>query len=157
MSVEIQRCIELAGIPGDPALRSFVEAALPADRGGEICLRVVDEAEGRALNLKWRGKDYATNVLSFPASLPPGLPVDQAPELVGDIVLCAPVIAREAELQGKQLDHHWAHLVVHGVLHLIGFDHTDPATAARMEQTERDCLARMDMPDPYQEAPGAAN
>jgi probable rRNA maturation factor len=157
MSVEIQREVELSGIPADGELRAHAEAALddPADAG--ICIRIVDEAEGRSLNRRWRGKDYATNVLAFPASVPPGLPDGSAPGVMGDVVICAPVVAREAVEQHKDPVHHWAHLVVHGVLHLRGFDHIQAASAAEMEQLEREILSRLGISDPYaDEAAGGA-
>jgi len=149
MRVEIQRQLALDGIPDDESLRTYAEAALDNPAEAEICLRIVDEAEGRALNRQWRGKDYATNVLSFPGSAPPGLPEGSASALMGDVVLCAPVVAREAAAQGKALAHHWAHLIVHGVLHLRGFDHIEQPSAARMEQREREILAGLGISDPY--------
>lgn len=161
MPVEIQRQLELDGIPDDESLRKYAEAALdqsamdnPAQV--EICVRVVDEAEGRALNLQWRGKDYATNVLSFPGSVPPGLPAGSVPELMGDVVVCAPVVAREAQARDKALAHHWAHLIVHGVLHLRGFDHIEQPSASLMEQREREILAGLGISDPYLESNGSA-
>lgn len=111
----------------------------------ELTLRVVDEEEARALNLRWRARDYATNVLSFTAE---GL-ADIVPDFIGDMVLCAPVVAAEAAAQGKRTQDHWAHLTVHGVLHLLGFDHEDDASAAVMEQHERRILASMGIVDPY--------
>ncbi|HKK22196.1 MAG TPA: rRNA maturation RNase YbeY, partial [Pseudohaliea sp.] len=124
----------------------WVAAALGGDGGAaELTVRVVDEAEGRELNRRYRGKDYATNVLSFPADLPPGVDLP----LLGDLVLCAPVVAREAAGQGKLEAHHWAHLTVHGVLHLLGEDHQGDAEAERMEAAERRILAGLGMPDPY--------
>ena len=156
MRVEIQRQLELDGIPDDQALSRWAEAAMDAPAQAAVCIRVVDEAEGRALNLQWRGKDYATNVLSFPGSVPPGLPAGSTPALMGDIVLCAPVVAREAQAQEKMPAHHWAHLVIHGVLHLRGFDHIEQASASRMEQCEREVLAGLDIPDPYCDSYSAA-
>lgn len=114
----------------------------------ELTLRVVDEDEARALNLRWRERDYATNVLSFGAE---GL-ADIAPDFIGDIVLCAPVVAAEAAAQGKTAADHWAHLTVHGVLHLLGFDHQHDADAATMEQHERTILANLGVADPYRGA-----
>lgn len=152
MSVDIQRQVELDGIPDDEQLQTYAAAALADLESVGICLRIVDEAEGRALNLQWRGKDYATNVLSFPGSAPPGLPPDEASALSGDIVLCAPVIAREADVQSRPLAHHWAHLVIHGLLHLQGFDHIEEASAAEMEDRERRLLVDLGIPDPYREA-----
>ncbi|MEX2500645.1 MAG: rRNA maturation RNase YbeY [Wenzhouxiangellaceae bacterium] len=156
MGIEIQRQLELDGIPDDERLRRYAEAAFDDPAEAEICLRIVDEAEGRALNLLWRGKDYATNVLSFAGSRPPGLPEATVPELMGDIVLCAPVVAREGEAQDKPLAHHWAHLVVHGVLHLRGFDHIEQPSASLMEQREREILAGLGIPDPYPDSNDSA-
>jgi|SRR6056297_762052 len=151
MRVEIQRQLELDGIPDDASLRSYAQAAVDEAKGAEVCIRIVDEAEGRALNLQWRGKDYATNVLSFPGSAAPGVPAGEAPGHMGDVVLCAPVVAREAHAQGKSPAHHWAHLIVHGVLHLQGFDHIEQPSASLMEQREREILAGLDIPDPYRD------
>ena len=157
MPVEIERLLELNGIPDDQELQRFALAALPEGAQGNlnddtavrVHLRIVDEAESHALNLRWRGKDSATNVLSFPASLPAELPDGTELKLLGDVVLCAPVIAREAAVQQKPLTHHWAHLVIHGVLHLQGYDHTESEAAETMEQRERELLAGLGMPDPY--------
>ncbi|MGB0514404.1 MAG: rRNA maturation RNase YbeY [Wenzhouxiangellaceae bacterium] len=149
MTIDIQRELAAPALPDDDWLERWVRAALPEGTQPEICLRIVDEAEGRALNARWRGKDYATNVLSFPGSVPPGLPQDQVSGVSGDIVLCAPVVAREARAQHKSLDHHWAHLVVHGVLHLRGFDHIEAEPAEAMEALEREILGRQGIPDPY--------
>lgn len=114
----------------------------------EISLLIVDEAEGAELNLQWRHKNGPTNVLSFPSDLPAelGLP------LLGDLVICAPVVAKEALEQKKSLNSHWAHMMVHGTLHLLGFDHIDDHQAEQMESLETDILARIGYPDPYQES-----
>ncbi len=128
------------GAPPRPQVRRWVRAAcaLPA----AITVRFVDAAEGQALNRHWRGRDYATNVLSFA--------YQHDATLRGDLVLCLPVVEREAEAQGKPLDAHFAHLVVHGMLHLQGFDHeTGAADAARMEAREREILGHLGYPDPY--------
>jgi len=111
----------------------------------DVCLRIVDEREGRSLNRHYREKNYATNVLSFPAELPTGVKLP----LLGDIVICAPVVAREAREQHKPLHAHYAHLTVHGVLHLLGFDHEDERDAMVMETIERGILAGLGLPDPY--------
>ena len=113
----------------------------------ELSIRLVDEAESRELNRHYRGKDRPTNVLSFPAELPP---VVQSP-LLGDLVICAPLVVQEAQDQDKETLHHWAHLVVHGVLHLVGYDHQNETEAATMEAAEREILAGMGLPDPYQQ------
>ena len=111
----------------------------------ELSVRVVDEGEGRMLNQRWRQRDYATNVLSFPCDSLVDLPVP----LLGDVVLCAPVVLREAEEQGKPAAAHWAHLLVHGILHLRGYDHEQDTDALHMEQQEVAILARLGYPDPY--------
>ena len=136
------------GVPARASFQPWAMAALLAagQRGRfELSLRVVDNDEGLALNRDFRGKAYATNVLSFPADLPPR----RGPRLLGDIALCAPVVAREAAEQGKPLAAHYAHLIVHGMLHLQGYDHEDEAQAAEMEALERDVLGRLGFPDPY--------
>ena len=108
---------------------------------GALTIRVVGTAESRQLNRTWRGKDKPTNVLSFPAG-------DVADEL-GDLAICAPVVAREAREQGKALQAHWAHMVVHGVLHLLGYDHENDRDAGRMETKEAGILKQFGYPDPY--------
>ena len=110
--------------PDEAQLRRWCELALrQRTADSELTIRLVDEAEGRELNHTWRHKDYATNVLSFPAEIPDGI-LDIP--LLGDLVICAPVVAREAAEQGKALEAHWAHLVIHGCLHLLGYDHMEP-------------------------------
>ncbi len=137
---------------GVPARASFQASALAAltcagQRGRfELSLRVVDSDEGLALNRDFRGKAYATNVLSFPADLPPR----RGPRLLGDIALCAPVIAREAAEQGKSTRAHYAHLSIHGVLHLLGYDHQDEQSANTMEAIEIQALAALGHTNPYE-------
>jgi len=144
--IDVSYGLPRAGLPAAGTLRAYAEAALAGRReDGELSVRIVDTDEGRALNRDYRDKDYATNVLSFPAELPPGVPVP----ILGDLVLCAPVIAREAEEQGKPLKHHYAHMLVHGVLHLLGHDHMDEDEAEAMEAIEREVLAGLGIPDPY--------
>ena len=127
--------------PGPASLRRWAKLAA-GDRRGVLGIRV-GSRESRALNQRWRGRAKPTNVLSFPAS----------PELggrqIGDLVVCAPVVAREAREQGKSLASHWAHMIVHGTLHLLGFDHERAADAKRMEGRERALLARIGIADPY--------
>ena len=127
--------------PGPASLRRWARLAA-GGRGGELGIRVVGSGESRALNARWRGRDKPTNVLSFPAS-------PELPGQIGDIVVCAPVVAREAREQGKALAAHWAHMVVHGTLHLLGFDHGRAADAKRMESRERALLSRIGVADPY--------
>lgn len=136
----IQRASRASHIPSDRKLRAWARAAL-AGGPASVTLRYVAEAEGRRLNREYRGRDYATNVLTFVYSSRP---------LAGDIVVCAPVVAREAREQGKDLAAHHAHLLVHGLLHLQGMDHeASPGQARRMERRERALLARLGFPDPY--------
>jgi probable rRNA maturation factor len=128
--------------PGPASLRRWARVAA-GNRRGELGIRVVDSRESRALNGRWRGRDKPTNVLSFPAS------PDLRGRELGDLVVCAPVVAREAREQGKRLAAHWAHMVVHGTLHLLGYDHARAADAKRMEGRERALLARLGFADPY--------
>ena len=139
-----------AGIPAAVSFRKWVAAALAGRiREADLAIRIVGSKEGRSLNHHYRGKDYATNVLSFPAELPEGLPKGVKLPLLGDLVLCAPVIAKEAAAQGKPVAAHYAHLTVHGVLHLLGWNHEDIREAECMEQLEREILAGLGLPDPY--------
>ena len=140
------------GLPTRPQFRQWVLAALSgAGRrfDSDVAIQLVDAAEGQAMNQQYRGKDYATNVLSFPADLPEGLPEDFDFPQLGDLVICAPVVAREAAEQGKALGDHYAHLTIHGVLHLLGFDHVEEAEAEEMEALERQILASLGIADPY--------
>ena len=135
----IQRASRAAHIPSDRLLRRWTAAAL--SRPARVTLRFVARAEGQRLNREFRGKDYPTNVLTFPYN-------DRAP-LEGDVVICAAVVASEARRQGKAVRAHYAHLVVHGLLHLQGLDHERPAEASRMERRERSILAALGFDDPY--------
>nr|WP_277929553.1 MULTISPECIES: rRNA maturation RNase YbeY [unclassified Lysobacter] len=139
-------------MPSAVSFRKWVAAAL-ASRilEADLAIRIVGAREGRALNRHYRGKDYATNVLSFPADMAEGvkLPKGVKLPLLGDIVLCAPVVAKEAKEQKKPLAAHYAHLTVHGVLHLLGWDHQDERDADCMEALEREILAGLGIEDPY--------
>ena len=136
--VEVQRASRASHIPSDAQVRRWARAALA--RAAAITVRYVAEAEGRRLNREFRGGNHATNVLSFGYGTRP---------LAGDIVICAPVVAREARSQGKPVAAHHAHLLVHGLLHLQGFDHQRGRDARRMEARERAILARLGFRDPY--------
>ena len=152
LEVAVGYALPRKGIPAATSFRKWVAAALNGRiREADLEIRLVGAREGRALNRHYRGKDYATNVLSFPAELPEGLPKGVTLPLLGDLVLCAPVVAREAKEQGKPLAAHYAHLIVHGCLHLLGWDHEDPREAEAMEQLEREILAGLGLPDPYRE------
>ncbi len=139
--IEIQLVSRLKGIPSELDFKKWLVAALP--QPAELSLRVVNGVEGRRLNSGYRGKDYATNVLTFTYH------EKEAPRLNGDIVLCAPVVAREAREQGKSLQAHYAHLTVHGALHLAGMDHEITRAAIEMERTEIAVLAKLGYGNPY--------
>ena len=144
LNLSVQYASEGENLPERPAIRRWVRAALDVDgpQGGQITIRFVDAEEGQTLNRDYRHKDYATNVLSFP--------YDTEPLVFGDLVICAPVVEREASEQGKSLDAHYAHLIVHGTLHLQGYDHeTGEEDARHMEAQERAILAALGYDDPY--------
>lgn len=144
--LSVENASRESGVPAEADLRRWVEATLAGRRvEAELSIRIVDEVEGAALNATYRHKQGATNVLSFPAELPAGVPLP----VLGDLVICAPVVTREAQEQGKPPEAHWAHLVVHGCLHLLDFDHETEIQAAEMESLERNILAGMGYPDPY--------
>ncbi|MBP8215684.1 MAG: rRNA maturation RNase YbeY [Propionivibrio sp.] len=144
LNLSVQYACNAAGLPLRQQIRNWARVALNVDemRGGQITVRFVDAEEGQTLNNEYRGKDYATNVLSFPYEV--------APVVYGDLVICAPVVEREAKEQGKSLEEHHAHLIVHGVLHLQGYDHeTSEQDAQKMEEKERTVLASLGFADPY--------
>ena len=150
----MQFAVPARGLPVRATLRRWVRAALARDAA--VTLRFVGVAEGRRLNARFRGKDHATNVLTFvyddPSHEAP-LGAPGGPRLAGDIVICVPVARREAKAAGRPLRAHCAHLVVHGVLHLQGYDHVRDRDADRMERHEADILRRFRYPDPYAVAP----
>jgi probable rRNA maturation factor len=144
--VDVQRQVE-AG-PADADLLSWVEAVLAAEglqERLELSVRIVDAEESAALNQRYRHKPGPTNVLSFPFEAPPGVPLN----LLGDLVIAAPVVAEEAHDQGKNETAHWAHLVVHGTLHLLGYDHQETAQTEAMESREICILNKLGYPNPY--------
>ena len=150
LDIAVGYAVPRKGVPAAASFRRWAGAALAGRiREADLAIRIVDSPEGRALNRHYRGKDYATNVLSFPADLPEGLPPGVRLPLLGDLVICAPVVAREAREQGKPLNAHYAHLTVHGVLHLLGWDHDNDVEADAMEQLEREILAGLGIEDPY--------
>lgn len=138
LDLNLQFAVKKAARPRKADLRRWVKAALLGD--AIVALRIVDEAEGRSLNRDYRGKDYATNVLTFAYGGEP---------LSGDIVICAPVVAREAAEQGITLEAHYAHLTLHGMLHLQGYDHETDAEAVTMESVESFIMHRLGYSDPY--------
>ena len=144
--IDVQRAYAAPGVPASGKLAKWAEAALDGrSDGARMTVRVVDEAEGARLNERYRGKAGATNVLAFAFDAP------EVPSLriLGDVVVCAPVAAREASEHSKRLDAHWAHLVVHGTLHLLGYDHDEPGSAREMETLEREILDGLGYRDPY--------
>ncbi len=144
--IELQRVLT-AG-PAEADIQHWVEVALKYEQQEniELTLRIVDEAESAALNHQYRNKAYATNVLSFTYDIPVEVEID----LLGDLVICAPVVQREAAEQGKPEQAHWAHMIIHGLLHLLGFDHINDADAKIMEEHEISILAQLEFPNPYE-------
>lgn len=148
--LDVQFAINQQQLPSEQHIQKWVDTALKAyDKSFSMCVRIVDIEESQALNSQYRGKDYPTNVLSFTFDMPEC--VEQDTLELGDLVVCADVVAKEAQEQNKQLFDHWAHMIVHGTLHLLGFDHINNEEAEEMEQLERDILAQLNIADPYLE------
>ncbi|WJW74890.1 rRNA maturation RNase YbeY [Thiohalobacter sp. IOR34] len=148
LRVELQHAQQVAAVPDDAALRRWAQAAwLHPGRAAEVTVRIVDAAESAELNRTYRHREGPTNVLSFPFEAPPGVELP----LLGDLVICAPVVARQAAGQGKTLEAHWAHMLVHGMLHLQGYDHMTAEEAGRMEGLECEILARLGYANPYEQ------
>ncbi len=146
MCIAVQYACARRGVPAAVSLRHFAAAALHGRTNiPALTIRVVDRRESARLNATYRGKTGPTNVLSFPFQAPP----QAVPETLGDLVICAPVVAREARAQGKSPRAHWAHMVVHGVLHLLGYDHILVRQARVMEGLEKSILAELGYADPY--------
>lgn len=149
LELDLQIACEAPSLPEAEQLRSWAAAALVGRReAAELTIRVVDETEGADLNLRFRGRPGPSNVLSFPFDPPPGLPHQ---DYIGDLILCAPVVVREAAEQGKPEQAHWAHLVIHGVLHLMGHDHHTEPEAEAMEAIETSLLGGLGFPSPYED------
>jgi len=154
--VDLQVACQVDSIPLETEVRLWLEQAFQAGsqnaaRQYEVSVRIVDEDESRILNKQYRRQDEATNVLAFPAGSPDGingLPEDEVQPL-GDLVICGPLVEKEAEDQGKSLAGHWGHLLVHGMLHLLGYDHENSSQAAEMEMMEKQILADRGFEDPY--------
>ncbi|WP_334018579.1 rRNA maturation RNase YbeY [Alteromonas sp. S015] len=151
--IDVQQVFEgdeiiLSAIPSPSELELWANAVLKYEglSDQEVTIRFTDEAESQSLNHEYRGKDKPTNVLSFPFEAPPGVDIS----LLGDLVICAPVISREADEQKKKVSDHYAHMTVHGLLHLMGYDHIDETDAEEMEGKEIDILATLGIDDPYQ-------
>jgi probable rRNA maturation factor len=144
--LDLQLASSASDLPDVTQFQSWLQAAiLPFQDEAEVTIRIVDEQESQQLNLQYRGKDKATNVLSFPFQCPPGIELP----LLGDLVICAGVVRAEAAEQNKPLAAHWAQMVVHGCLHLLGFDHINDADAEQMEAEEIQILQQLGISNPY--------
>lgn len=139
LNLYVQYALDEDQLPSKNKFRKWVKAALRVDT--EVTIRIVDTEEARALNNTYRGKDYATNVLTFPLT--------EEPHLIGDVIICAPVVIEEANAQNKSIEEHFAHLTVHGILHLHGYDHETDAQAALMESIEIQTLIKLGYKNPY--------
>lgn len=157
LALDIDNASSCPRVPNEKLVYQWICAALEEQTAGqedvELSVRIVDEQESAELNQRYRNKQGATNVLSFPADLPDSL---QLP-LLGDLVICAPVVEREAQQQKKTFNAHWAHMLIHGSLHLMGFDHIDDLDAEEMEQLETKIITGLNFPPPYEPSPGATN
>lgn len=147
--IDIESNSQSQQVPSTEKIEYWITSALESQQltAAEVSVYIVDEAESQELNSQYRNKDKPTNVLSFPADLHEEIDIP----LLGDLVICAPIVERETQEQGKTLDAHWAHMLVHGTLHLLGFDHIDDAEAEIMEAIETKLITAMNYPDPYTE------
>ncbi|BCG64838.1 MAG: probable rRNA maturation factor [Methyloprofundus sp.] len=147
--LEVQRVATFNNIPSDELFQVWVEKALSEyHKNAEIVIRIVDIKEITELNIQYRLKEGATNILSFPFDAPEGV---EGINLLGDLVVCAKVLEQEAQAQQKLLNNHWAHIIIHGVLHLLGYDHINDKDALEMESKEIFILQQLDIENPYQE------
>ena len=145
IELSVQYAAAAPELPTVAQLKCWAEAALVPRDNAELTIRIVDAVEGGQLNERWRKSPGATNVLSFPSREVARL----APDLLGDVVICAPVVIQEAEQQNKNVEAHWAHILIHGVLHLTGYDHQNPEDATRMENLEISILEKLGYQNPY--------
>jgi probable rRNA maturation factor len=146
--IEIQRIFASPEQPSAAQIQLWIDTALAdLEQDTEIVVRIVDAQESAELNQQYRHKQGATNILSFPVEIPEGIDLN----LLGDLVVCAPVLEQEALQQGKNIADHWAHIIIHGVLHLLGYDHLDDEQAEEMESKEIALLQKLNIPNPYQQ------
>ncbi|KZN33581.1 metal-binding heat shock protein [Pseudoalteromonas luteoviolacea S2607] len=148
VDVDLQLACEFNDLPSENQFQNWAEKALlPYREHAEVTIRIADETESQELNGQYRGKDKPTNVLSFPFEAPPGIELP----LVGDLIICPQVVFREAQEQEKSFHDHFAHMVIHGCLHLLGFDHINEQDAMEMESLEKEFLADLGIADPYRD------
>jgi len=146
--LEIQVATKFTEYPKEQQFQHWMDSVLiDQTQDSEVLIRLVDVAESAELNQQYRHKTGPTNILSFPFEAPEGIAMD----LLGDLVICAPLIAEEARQQNKQLDQHWAHITIHGILHLLGYDHIEDQDAEEMEALEIKILHKLNIVNPYQE------
>jgi probable rRNA maturation factor len=146
ITLDVQHACNIDNLPTTTQLQHWVDTALNHyQKNFELTIRLVEIKESQALNLQYREKDKPTNVLSFPFEVPEGIELD----LLGDLVICADIVMQEADAQKKRLNDHWAHMVIHGCLHLLGYDHIDDDEAIEMEALETKLLKGLDISDPY--------
>jgi probable rRNA maturation factor len=145
LDIAVQNATSFTPVPSDQQFERWVSAALHKHGDAELLIRLVDRRESRQLNTRYRHENKATNVLSFPADLPKEVGL----ALLGDIIICAPIVAKEARDQHKTAEAHWAHLTIHGILHLLGHDHQLEEEASEMESIESKILKSLGFPDPY--------
>jgi probable rRNA maturation factor len=148
VTLDLQLASDAANIPSENQFRQWSQLAWQGDEPTEVTIRIVDESEMHALNFQYRGKDKPTNVLSFPFEAPAGIHIP----LAGDLVICAPIVAQEAREQYKDTHAHWAHMIIHGMLHLQSYDHIDDNEAEEMEGLEIRLLAQIGITNPYDHA-----
>lgn len=154
LTLDMENVSSVVQVPDEDRVHQWASAALhEVDRALELSIRIVDEAESAELNEQYRHKTGSTNVLSFPADLPDELNLP----LLGDLVICAPVVEQEAAQQNKDVEAHWAHMVIHGCLHLIGYDHVQENDAEMMETLETNILVSLGFPPPYEETLAKSN
>lgn len=149
LRLDVQHAVRRSNVPSNPQLKQWAELALKnrvQQSEVEVCVRIVAAEESQTLNGTWRGKHYPTNVLSFPMDAPPGIESN----FIGDIIICAEVLEQEALEQDKDLDDHWAHIFIHGLLHLLGYDHIEPEEAEQMESIEIKLLSQLQISNPYE-------
>lgn len=150
LALTLQVACNSDAVPDQSKINGWARAALGDAPGGDLTVRIVDQTESQQLNAEYRDKDKPTNVLSFPFQAPEGLPDGAVDPELGDLVICAEVVEREAHEQGKPAEAHWAHMIIHGVLHLLGHDHLQEEEAEIMEALETKIMADLGFADPYQ-------